>query len=261
MKKLIPLLLLLFLAFTSIAVNTALADEVEVVSHSGYMDPFGNFHVVGEVENKGAFSLASFKVTATFFDTSGTILDQDFAYLMLAILPPGYKAPFHIVYTKPQKAAKINSYTLTVNYTQTSKLPPVKLQFENQESFVDEAGWMHIKGLVKNTGEETRFVKIIATCYNESGVVVNVDYSYTEPRDLPPGQTASFEIVIPYRANLIKSFTLLAESEDYVSIDEFQWRSIPALTIISLALSYILLLQAKRSLQKIQPLRAYSILH
>ncbi|MEM2902770.1 MAG: FxLYD domain-containing protein [Candidatus Bathyarchaeia archaeon] len=243
--KLIPLLLAFTLAYTTIIADTALAEEVEVVSHSSYLDPFGNFHIVGEVENKGAFSLSSFKVTATFFDASGVTLDQDFAYLMLDILPPGYKAPFHIMYTKPQKAAKIASYALTLNYTQTSKLPPVKLQFESQESFVDEAGWMRIRGLVKNMGEETRFVKIIATCYNESGAVVNVDYSYTDPRDLSPGQTASFEITIPYRANLIKSFALLADSENYVSIDEFQWRGLFAM-LITMALSYITLLRVKK---------------
>lgn len=255
MKRLTLLLLTLTMVFMSIAANTALAEEVEVVSHSSYVDPFGNFHVVGEVENKGVFSLASFKVTATFLDASGAYIDQDFAYLMLTTLPPGYKAPFHIMYTKPQKAARISSYTLTVNYTQTSKLPHVKLEFESHESFVDEAGWMRIRGSVKNMGEETRFVKIIATCYNESGVVVDVDYSYTDPRDLHPGQTASFEIVIPYRATLINSYALLAESEDYVSIGEFQWPSILAAT--TLALSCIILLRVKRSLHRIQrPVRS-----
>ena len=221
---------------------TAEQSEAEILSHSSYTDPFGNYHIVGEVENVGNFSLTSFTVTAKFYDSEGVLIDDDFAYLMwrfsLEILPPGYKAPFHIVYVNTEQVPEIHSYTIEIHYDQISKIPLIKLDVKTQESYVDEDGWMHITGTIKNNGADTRFVEVIATCYDENGNVTCVEYSFTNPRDIQSGQTGSFEILIPYRVDLIKDYVLLLQSEDYVSINEFPSKTLFTIFTLAVILSY-----------------------
>ena len=247
MRKYILLAICLSLFFFLIEGPTeAETSEVEIISHSSYLGIFGNYHVVGEVENKGTFPLTSFKITAKFYDSQGGLIDEDFANLMLDILPPGYKAPFHITYINIKEASKIESYVLEMDYVQTSKLPPVKLEFESQDSYVDDDGWMHITGTIKNNGEDTRFVEVIVTCYDENGEVSCVEYSFAEPRDVKSGQTASFEIVIPYRVDLIEDYALLSQSEDLVSIDEFPLDYILTTIFLAFIIYYSVFLHLKK---------------
>ncbi len=246
MRACILLVLCLYLFFLTEAPIAAESSEVEIISHNSYLGVFGNYHVVGEVENKGPVSLTSFKITAKFYDAQGEFIDEDFTNLMLDILPPGYKAPFHIIYIDIEKSPKIDSYILEMDYIQTSKLPPVKLEFESQDNYVDEDGWMHITGTIKNSGEDTRFVEIIATCYDGNGDVICVEYSFAEPRDIKSGNTASFEIVIPYRVNLIEDHILLSQSEDLVSIDELPLRYIFTTICLALIIYYLILKKSKK---------------
>ena len=60
----------------------------------------------------------------------------------------------------------------------------------------DSLDWLHIVGEVKNTGMTTlKYVKVIATLYDEDDTVIGTDFTYTQPSTLEPGQTAPFEII------------------------------------------------------------------
>ena len=78
------------------------------------------------------------------------------------------------------------------------------------------------RGEVINQGsQKATFVKISAAFYNSSNVVVAADLTYTDPKDLGPGQTAPFEIVVtsvPITSNKITSASLNVNSEQYSSI-------------------------------------------
>jgi hypothetical protein len=55
--------------------------------------------------------------------------------------------------------------------------------------------------------------------YNSSNIVIAADFTYTDPKDLEPGQTAPFEIVVTSAAtgNEIASASLNVDSEQYSS--------------------------------------------
>jgi hypothetical protein len=52
-------------------------------------------------------------------------------------------------------------------------------------------------GEVTNQGnQKATFVKVSGAFYNSSNKVVAADFTYTDPQDLEPGQTAPFEITV-----------------------------------------------------------------
>jgi hypothetical protein len=71
------------------------------------------------------------------------------------------------------------------------------LRLEEGGQRINENGWYQIVGEVVNTGSDnTEFVKVIATFYDEGGTVIETDYTYTDPSDLAAGQLAPFEITL-----------------------------------------------------------------
>lgn len=67
--------------------------------------------------------------------------------------------------------------------------------------------------------QKATFVKVSGAVYNSSKAVIAADFTYTDPKDLEPGQTAPFEItVIAPTANEITSASLNVDSEQYSSI-------------------------------------------
>ena len=80
-------------------------------------------------------------------------------------------------------------------------------------------------GEVTNHGsQKATYVKISGALYNKSNVVVAADFTYTDPKDLEPGQTAPFEIVITSAinatANEIASASLNVDSDQFSSISQ-----------------------------------------
>jgi hypothetical protein len=87
---------------------------------------------------------------------------------------------------------------------------------------INQNGWYQIVGEVVNTGSDnTEFVKVVATFYDEGGTVIETDYTYTDPSDLAAGQLAPFEITLADEdiAENVESVKLTTESNDYFMID------------------------------------------
>jgi len=71
--------------------------------------------------------------------------------------------------------------------------PEPTLEIVSDSSYIDDNGWMHIIGEVKNKGNiEARYVKIIITLYDENENIVGGGYTYVEGTDVPTGQTRPF---------------------------------------------------------------------
>jgi hypothetical protein len=52
-------------------------------------------------------------------------------------------------------------------------------------------------GEVTNQGnQKAMFVKVSGAFYNSSNTVVAADFTYADPKNLEPGQTAPFEITV-----------------------------------------------------------------
>ena len=87
-------------------------------------------------------------------------------------------------------------------------------------SHLDDIGSYHIVGEVTNKGnEKATFVKVSGAFYNSSNIVVASDFTFTDPQDLEPGQTAPFDITVSApTANEITSASLDVDSVQYSSL-------------------------------------------
>jgi hypothetical protein len=76
-------------------------------------------------------------------------------------------------------------------------------------------------GEVTNQGsQKATFVKVSGAFYNSSNAVVAADFTYTDPQDLEPGQTAPFDIIVNTpTANKITSASVNVGSNQYSSIN------------------------------------------
>ncbi len=78
--------------------STSKKAKIDILSHS-VKKVYGNTSIVGEVQNNGSSSVSFVKVTATFYDTNGKVVDTSFTYAgdtANTPLSPGKKSPFEI---------------------------------------------------------------------------------------------------------------------------------------------------------------------
>jgi len=67
---------------------------------------------------------------------------------------------------------------------------------QNDSTFIDEAGYYHIVGEVKNTGDVwLQFVRVSATLKDQAGVIVDTSFTYTLLDRLPSNIASGFDIV------------------------------------------------------------------
>jgi len=214
---------------------------VNVLTHSGWLDSVGYYHVSGEVQNVGDGAVRFVKITATFYDSNSIVIAVDFTYTALSVILAGRKSPFEILLIDTGQALKVHHYSLSVAYSVTSPIP-MGLEMLSHSSYIDGVGYMHVVGEIKNVETSTAtFVKIIATFYNSSGHAVATDFTYSDPYDINPSQTAPFQLLLIYanRVPLIASYALTAESNQYALVPEFPSFLIPSLFMIATLLAVI----------------------
>lgn len=200
---------------------------VSILSSSQTNTDFGSTYIVGEVRNDLSHLVNYVQIVGTFYDSSGVLIDTDFTYTDLDYLRPGEKSPFRLIISDESVVQRIDSYTLAVNWDPVFADPSAVaeatvLRIEQGEQRIGEFGWYEIVGQVVNGGSEpTQYVKVVATLYDEAGQVIGVDFTYTDPSDLPAGQSGPFEIRVTDEdtSDDIESVKLAAQSTDYFAID------------------------------------------
>jgi hypothetical protein len=193
---------------------------ISILGSSSFTDSIGYLHVVGEVMNNFPKDSMNFvKITSTFYDDAGKVVGTDFTYSNVRILRPEETSPFEIILTDTTQSQKVSSYKLAASGDKTEALSAA-LKLGVGDSHLDDIGYYHIAGEVTNQGsQKATFVKVSGAFYNSSKAVIAADFTYTDPKDLEPGQTAPFEItVIAPTANEITSASLNVDSEQYSSI-------------------------------------------
>lgn len=150
----------------------------------------GSLYVVGEVRNDAGTNIRFVKIIVTLRNSSGSVVDCDYSYASIDILTPGMTSPFRVLMSdRPEWA----SYDLAATWSMTND-KPYPLGLLNSTSHWDTSNAYHVAGEIRNQyGEERTFIKAFVTLYDAAGEVIGVDYTYTNPYDLDPGQTASFD--------------------------------------------------------------------
>lgn len=221
------------------------AGSAQFMSYTGYMDSIDYYNVVGEMANTGNVSLRFMKVTATFYDSSNTVVGTSFTYALPDTLPPGRRGPFRLSLSDKTQSSKVHHYTVSGDFQSTTDLPQ-KLRIQGNSTYIDSIGYRHYLGEVKNQGSATaHYVKVIATCYNSTGGVVAMGWTYTSSTDIATNGTSGFDVDIPsYRVSLVKSYALTVDSNDYAMIPEY-----PVLFLALLPATLVLLaLKVRRNL-------------
>lgn len=180
---------------TPTATATLPASSVYVLAnHSSYLDSIDYLHIVGEVKNDTNHDLRFVKVSAALYDSGGRLLDTEFTYVTLGILPAHDKACFHLLL--PEPASWTRYEFADVEYWDDANPPPNLLVSNHSGSYDSTFGWYEIIGQVRNNeGQRLEYVSPVGTLYNQAGTVLGCTFSYVTGTHLDPGQKSSFEML------------------------------------------------------------------
>jgi hypothetical protein len=226
--KVLPFLIIvgISLTLTLLVMPTRAGAGVNILSHTGYLDSYGLYHVVGEVQNVGDQAVNTVEVTATFYDSKNVVITTPrFALTMLSVLTAGEKSPFEITLSDSSQSVNVSRYDLSVTSSTTSSIPP-GLEISSNSSYVDETNSLHVVGEVRNiaTGEASN-IKVVVTCYDKEGNVTAaalIHLDQEQPIILNPGQATQFDISLSAdRTQYITTYSLTAESNEYALVPEF----------------------------------------
>jgi uncharacterized protein YxeA len=242
--KKILLLVLVILSTIYLLPHAAASPNAVIQNDSSYVDSAGYFHVVGEVLNTGDVWLEYVEITGTLKNATGQIVDVTFTFTTAHYLPPSQRGPFDLLEADIGKSAKIATYTLALQFQEASTPPQNNLVVENVSTSTDSLGYVNIVGEVKNNGPQvSNYTEVIATFYNSTGKVTHVDFTFTSPEAVPPGQAYGFKLVGP-SSSPGQTWTLFAEGTQYTSVPEFPWPVIMLAAALTLG---IVTLRKKRT--------------
>ena len=126
-------------------------DGISILGSSSFRDDIGYYHVVGEVMNNSPKDSMNFvRITSTFYDDTGKVLDTDFTYSNVDVLPEE-TSPFEIILTDATQSQKVSNYKLAASGDKTEALP-ASLKLSLGDNHLDDIGYYHIAGEVTNQG-------------------------------------------------------------------------------------------------------------
>ena len=98
--------------------------------------------------------------------------------------------------TSPTRHGK--SYFNEVFESETDDPVFVVSHSTKKDKIFDDTTYEMVGEIKNNSDEEVTFVQIIATFYDENGIVIGTDYTYTDPTDLNPGRTAPYTLSVGF---------------------------------------------------------------
>jgi len=182
------------LAVTYSATDLTPAPQLLLRSVRQIPDEPGWLTLIGEVENPAASNVEYVEVFLTLYDAGGKVLNLGSAYLWIEVLTPGQRAPFRIYVSAGPVA--FASYGVSTEADPTI-YDPLNLRSLNVTNRIHQ-GELRFTGEVENLEQaDAEFVQAVVTLYDAAGDIVNCEYAFTDPDTIPPGERASFDIVVP----------------------------------------------------------------
>ena len=210
--------------------TTTIDNNIKLLSSSHYTDSIDYLHVIGEVQNTLSDPQEFVKVIATFYDSNNRTVGTSFTFTDVDVLRPVEKSPFDLVLDNKAQSGKVHNYKIHISSNAAESMP-ANLKLTVGDKYYDDIGYAHILGEVTNQGTgTTKFAKVSSSVYNDKEQVVATDFTFTDPPDLLPGQSAPFDIVISEHASTaiygkMFSGSLNVQSSDYAMI-------LPAVTFL-----------------------------
>jgi hypothetical protein len=194
--------------------------DIQLISSSAYKDSIGSLHVIGELQNTSPDPREYVKIVSTLRNPSDTILDTSFTYSEVEVLRPGEKSPFDLIFSNEQQVQNTQRYEISSITGDVSQAKPANLQLNVGDSYYDSIGSAHVVGEVTNNGPGvSHYTKVSGTFYDDQNKVAATEFTYTDPTDLGPGQSAPFDMIISDDASAnIASGSLNVQSSEYAMI-------------------------------------------
>jgi len=241
-RALLPVLIILTAWLTSAHSVVAVGGAV-VQNDSMWIDSLGALHIFGEVKNTGDVWLRFMKITGTLRDSGGSVVDVIFAYALLHFVPPDTAAPFNMIEIDTAKSARVQSYSLLLEFQETAALSQ-QLTVVDAADSKNSLGWLEVVGEVENHGgTPSAYTQVTGTFYDADGKVIYAHFTYADPSEIPPGATHPFKITVgsEERSSKITQYALVAESENsgYTSIPETPWPAVMTAAGVTLAVAVL----------------------
>jgi hypothetical protein len=208
MRKILTYILILTLVsleLTLVPQVSSQPENIKILSYSWYIDSYGDFIVVGEIQNTGSNTIGSVALSGTVYTKDGEAQTFYAGSAFVKQLIPQQQAPFYIVFP-PQASITgdlswvsigVDHVDFTVNQAEaTNEYQYPDLTVQSSSGSVDSEGAYWVSGTIKNSGSQTATnIRVIGTFYNASGTVIAVGYTNPlTPSSLAPSSTASFKV-------------------------------------------------------------------
>jgi len=117
--------------------------ELNTFGDRGYVNKWGTYNVIGEVQNAGERNIESVKLYATFYDENGRVIDIDYTYTGatgLDMLAPGQKSSFKLYPGRSDVKGQVQGYSLHADCKLTDRVIYRGFQILSQNSRVGTLG-------------------------------------------------------------------------------------------------------------------------
>jgi hypothetical protein len=209
---------------------------------SFFIDESNILHLNGEVKNISNKAMKNVVVKASFYDVSGRFLKVFQSSTDVRTVNPGEISPFEILYIDPGTATTVKDYILTAAGQETENKTSA-LRIVSSNSKLDLLGTYYIAGRVVNDGsQDATNSMVIASLYDKGGKVVVVGRAQTEPVNISSHSQAAFDIPVTEKSQTykVKSYSLIADSDQYVVVPEFSHLTVIIFFILTMAVVVVL---------------------
>jgi hypothetical protein len=103
--------------------SPSLSLGLQVVSSTKKVDSSGYLHISGTIKNNSSAIAHETKVAATFYDSTGKVVDAALSYSDPTDINGGSKASFEIVILEKQRVVLVSSYSLEAESAEYSAIP------------------------------------------------------------------------------------------------------------------------------------------
>ena len=198
-------LALVSLGLTLIPKVASQPENIKILSYSWYTDSYGDFIVVGEIQNIGPDTIASVGLSGTVYTQDGTAQAYGYGSAYVNYLSPQQKAPFYMDFT-PQTSitGDLSWVSLGIDHVDfnvveaetTDKYQYPGLSVTDDSGSADSEGVYWVRGNIQNSGTQAATnIRVVGTFYNSAGTVVAIGYTDTlTPNPLEPSSSATFSV-------------------------------------------------------------------
>jgi len=219
----IPLVVFVIIITNVYTANSSSHSDFTVQRTSIITDNYGYLHLFGKLANTSIEPKNNVTIFATFLDARGMPIGNASSSTATRNLNSGDTSPFEVQFLNKDVVSNIHDFSLQFKSDRGVE-KKYSIEFTSVRPRLDIFGFYYIYGKVLNNGNETASNSvIIAAFYDKNGKTIDITKAMTEPVNITSGSSASFSILMDNKemSNKIRNFSLIADSDQYLSPEQF----------------------------------------